>query len=162
MVKPLSNSLCKPCQAIFTAVQELPAGCWLGWNSWSGSKPRSFGYAYAEDSWGGSHHTREGSFLHSVQHGCYICLTIYQECNDVLKKNVGRFETFFRFYKSGEPTTLQHGECYSIQFGIEVAQAGQPGVAEIAYECQGDFKLLQYKGISSRDRAQIFHVSGPI
>jgi hypothetical protein len=36
---------------------------------------------------------------------------------------------------------------YGLRFGIEVEENGQDILGEFFYDCQGDFKLLPFKGV---------------
>jgi len=134
--------LCKVCLSVFTDIRSAPAV------SWEGSKPQSFGYPEASYVWGGSHHTLPGSFLSSVKSKCYICSTIFRDCNDSQREFANNFQSFYRFYK------LQEGEIdddmmrYGLRFGVELVQDDRGVLGEFFYDCQGDFKLIPFKGTS--------------
>ena len=144
--------LCKVCLSMFTAIRSAPAG------SWKGSKPQSFGYPEASYVWGGSHHTLPGSFLSSVNSKCYICSTIFRDCNDSQREFANNFQSFYRFYK------LQEGEIdddmmrYGLRFGVELVQNDRGVLGEFFYNCQGDFKLIPFKGMSDLHATKSYSV----
>lgn len=132
--------LCKTCLAIFTSIRSAPAGSWIG------SKPRSFGYPESSYLWGGSHHTLPGSFLSSVKIGCYICSIIFRDCNDFQRELAKGFQIFYRLYELRDGSTHDGMIRFGLQFGIEVEQNNQDALGEFFYDCQGDFKVLPFKG----------------
>jgi hypothetical protein len=134
------TSLCNVCLSMFTTIRSAPVG------SWQGSKPRSFGYPDSSYLWGGSHHILSGSFLTSVKSGCYICFTIFRDCNDFQRELARSFQIFYRVYELQEEGIHDEMMRYGLRFGIEVEQNDQDILGEFFYDCQGDFKLLPFKG----------------
>jgi hypothetical protein len=132
--------LCKICLAIFTSIRSAPAGSWIG------SKPRSFGYPESSYLWGGSHHTLPGSFLSSVKIGCYICSIIFRDCNDSQRELAKSFQIFYRLYELRDGSAYDGMIRFGLRFGIEVEQNNQDALGEFFYDCQGDFKVLPFKG----------------
>lgn len=137
---PPMTPLCNFCVSMFTTIQSAPVG------SWQGSKPRSFGYPDSSYLWGGSHHVLPGSFLTSVKNECYICSTIFRDCNDSQRELARSFQIFYRLYKLQEEEIHDEMMRYGLRFGIEVEQNDQDVLGEFFYDCQGDFKLLPSKG----------------
>jgi hypothetical protein len=133
--------LCYICLSMFTAIRTAPEG------SWRGVKPRSFGYPSSSYLWGGSHHTIPGSFLGSVRSGCYICSTIFRDCNGAQRKVAENFQIFYRIYKLQEEEFNGEFMRYGLRFGIEVEQNDQDVLGEFFYDCQGDFKILPSRGM---------------
>jgi hypothetical protein len=136
----LSAHLCEICTSMFTTMRSAPAG------SWQGSKPRSFGYPDSSYLWGGSHHVMPGSFLSSVKSECYICSTIFRDCNESQRELATSFQIFYRLYELREEEPDDRMVRYGLRFGIEVEQKDQDVQGEFFYDCQGDFKLLPFKG----------------
>jgi hypothetical protein len=133
-------TLCDVCLSVFTAIRGASPGTWLG------SEPRSFGYPKSSYIWGGSHHTKPGSFLSSVRSKCYICYTIFRDCNDAQRKLASGFQIFYRIYELKNEIDDSLGR-YGLRFGIEIEKHGQNTMEEFFYDCQGDFKVLPFKGL---------------
>lgn len=137
-----STHLCNICASMFTAIRSAPAG------SWQDPKPRSFGYPESSYLCGGSHHIRPGSFLNSVKIKCYICSTIFRDCNDFQRELAKNFQIFYRLSELGDGEYDDGMMRCALRFGIEVEQEDQDVQGEFFYDCQGDFKLLPFKGAS--------------
>jgi hypothetical protein len=139
---PSPRPLCDVCLSMFNAVRSAPTG------SWRGSKPRSFGYPETTYLWGGAHHVLPGSFLRSVNSWCYICYTIFRDCNDSQRELARSFQIFYRIYELQEEGLKDQLMRYGLRFGIEVEQNDQAVLGEFFYDCQGDFKILPFEGTS--------------
>jgi hypothetical protein len=133
-------TLCDVCQSMFSAIRAGSPGSWLG------SEPRSFGYPKCSYMWGGSHHTKPGSFLISVGSKCYICYTIFRDCNDAQRELAGSFQIFYRVYELKNEGVDDSLGRYGLRFGIEIQQHDPNATEDFFYDCRGDFKLLPFKG----------------
>ena len=89
----------------------------------------------------------------SVDSGCYICDIIFQDCNDSQRELAKSFQIFYRFYNLQEEGFEDGLARYGLRFGIEVEQTDHAAFGEFFYDCQGDFKLLPYKGTSRFNRS---------
>jgi hypothetical protein len=138
------STLCDVCLSMFSAIRAGSPGSWLG------PEPRSFGYPKSSYLWGGSHHSKPGSFLSSVESKCYICYTIFRDCNEAQRKLASSFQIFYRVYSLGNEGVYDMLGRYGLRFGIEIEQQNQSPMEEFFYDCRGDFKLLPFKGLSNR------------
>jgi hypothetical protein len=138
---------------MFHAIRSAPPG------SWQGPKPRSFGYPVSTYLWGGAHHRLPGSFLSSVSGGCYICYTIFRDCNASQRKLAQSFQIYYRFYALQEEALADQTARYGLRFGIEVEPDIKNVVGEFFYDCQGDFKVLPLEGMPQLFRAEMLRES---
>jgi hypothetical protein len=139
---PSPRPLCDVCLSMFNAVRSAPTG------SWRGSKPRSFGYP-SQPIFGEALITSSpGSFLRSVNSWCYICHTIFRDCNDSQRDLARSFQIFYRIYELQEEGLKDQLMRYGLRFGIEVKQNDQAVLGEFFHDCQGDFKILPFEGTS--------------
>ncbi len=140
--KITSMTLCDECRSVFSRVRSPSAQTWVG------PKPRSFSYPQRSYLWGGSHHIQQGSFLRAVRERCYVCVTIFRDCNEAQQQIAESFQIFYQIYYLSSQAASDERHRYGLRFGIETKQKDRALFGEFFYDCQGDFKVLPYEGVS--------------
>lgn len=131
--------LCGSCQKIWARIDSgLPCDKQT-------AEPSLFEYAQQPNTWTGSHHTSDGSFVSAVQDNCYICTTIERDCTRELRKQAALFRTFYQLQSTDNPD--QDGRRYDLDFTVEILRGQPPIPQRHVFDCSGIFKILPKQGM---------------
>ena len=126
--------LCQQCEKIFKAVNTSPPGTSIG------VSPELFQYPRMENGWTGSHHIQPGSFRSAEHSGCYVCRSIFRDCNTKTRKLAGVARTFYKIIQTSE----KH---YALDFTMEILKGSVPGARAQVIGCVGTFPILPRGGM---------------
>ena len=141
--------LCGACDKIFSNARKVAPGSWIG------TKSSLFDYHELPNAWAGSHHTEQNEFLQAADHRCYICSTLFRDCNTTLREQAYAIRTFYQLrlvddYRSSQPAQ----EHFELEFTFEVLHGKAPIAERQVVDCSGVFKIVPKNGMNSFLRSE--------
>ena len=106
-----------------------------------------FDFDTPEDGWAGSYHVEQGSFLDADRALCYICATIYRDCNNNLRQEAHRIRTYYQLrLLPRDGSSGSEEDRYELDFTGEISDGQERIERQQVFDCRGLFKILPRDG----------------
>lgn len=136
--------LCSACNDIFSNARMVAPGSWIG------TKPSLFDYPELPNAWAGSHHIEQNEFLEAADQRCYICSTLFRDCNTALREQAQSIRTFYQLRLVDDHAPLQPSkDHFELEFTFEVLHGKAPIAERQVIDCSGVFKILPKNGMNA-------------